>query len=273
MAIDKHELIANLIKNGYSQEDAELFYQKNMAGDDRGLELPEVQAKVNNSSVVPGVPIGTIVVGPQRDDDGFVVGYEETYDVSETELVVVASGSLYNRFDPSDNTITHTTNISQKAFASIGEFTEMSTGLKLSRRKDENGTPVTFITEVDADGNKKEIELRFQKLAIIGLRPKGTNEFTFYTMYLKGTFGYQLGELTKKTTSYDTINLVVKRAQNGNVIYTVIDLDLSTIKTATIPDIITLAPIFEEKNTLLEEYIEKFNERMPDAPSTPTERP
>jgi len=205
-------------KMGVSLEEAEKMYEEMGAKSDSAPRLPFPLAKLNSDEGVASA--GELVWGPLKDDEGYVYSYENIKRFEDLDVVILHRTSLYSHYDIGQRkTIAKTTYGSP--FLSPQKRRDLVSGARLVRDE--------VTRKVTVEGTN--IEMTYQQLVLIGIRPKGTDEpLTMLSIYLKKVPLSTFNKLMDKVGSPKLpviMNFVTGTQRNGNVKYAVF-LDEST---------------------------------------------
>lgn len=227
MATDtfKIDFIKNVMDNmGISLEEAEAMYEELGPQNDSAPKLPFPLAKINNDEGVASR--GELVWGPLKDEDGFVYSYENIKRFEDLDIVVLHRDSLYSCYDVNQNkTIAKT--VYASVFEAATKRVDLMSGNKLERIKNSDGQSVTVVKDT-------KIEMTYQQLVLIGIRPKGTKEpLTILSIFLKKVPLITFNRLMDKVNSpkmCPVMNLVTGTARRGNVKYAIFEADQCEVR-------------------------------------------
>lgn len=223
--LTKVEFVRNVIeKMGITLEEAEEMYEELGAKADSAPKQPFPLAKINNDEGVASR--GELVWTPLKDEDGFVYSYENIKRFEDLDVVVLHRTSLYSCYDVNQNKTVAKT-IYASVFEAATKRVDLMSGKKLVRSKATEGYAPVIV-----EGT--EIEMTYQQLVLIGIRPKGTTEpLEILSVYLKKVPLITFNKLMDKVNSPKLpaiMNLVTGTARRGNVKYAIFEADQCEVK-------------------------------------------
>jgi hypothetical protein len=235
----REEIIAQLVESGMTIEEAEKVYKEQFEVNNGTVKLPFSLLKFNNIAGI--ADIGDLVAEPEKTEDGDVISYGVVYKPADIDFLVVNRKAMYSAFDPETSTISVKTKL-QDTYAKKHSFVDIISGKTIDQ-----------LTTLDP---------KYQVLATVGVRPKGTNEpFTFYNIYLKGATLYGVNQLLDKVkeSPYVLLNLVTKVGKKGAVRFTEVVLDESEARALPKPELLTNLSALIEANNTFNKYVTELN--------------
>ena len=246
------EIIAAMIEQGMSPEEAEAEFKKNFEHGGDNVTLPYPRIQVNN---VAGVAeIGQLVGEPEKDDDGEVIKYNVVYDFKDIDFLVINRKAMYNVYDVPTKQTTVKTKL-MDTYTSASNFIDVLSGRSIQSLKDEG------------------VDVKYQHLLTVGVRPKGsTEEFKLYNMYAKGAVLFGINKVTdalRAEVPYQILSVVTKVGKNGAVRFATIDETKSEARALTKDELLGSLKQLLEANKTFEKYVEDINAQY-DAQGTKT---
>ena len=243
--VEKVDIIKSLVASGLTLEEAESAYLEAFAPKNSGVKLPYNLIKVNNDATV--ADMGALVADPIKNEkSGDVEGYNEIYHFEEVEFLMLDRAAMWSKFDGNTGRTTVKTELLptfSKTSAYIDSF---------------SGVDITTLKEADED-------IKYQHLALVGVRPRGTNEkFKFYNMYIKGAMLYNINQLmdTCSGSQYVVLEAITKTSKKGSVKYTEFDLGKSLALPLPAAEVLGNVMEFLDAKTKYSTYVKAYNEEL-----------
>ena len=159
---------------GLSEEEIAAIMEEEEATNGSG-SLPFPIAKICYSPEA-GAKLGDIVIGPHKDEEGFVTGYDEVIDGSEYTFRILASYGQYSKFDATTNRPVITSDLLKGA--KIKQARDLKTGKLISELR------------------KHDDQIKYANVALVEF--KAGDKSVVAIFYIKGKWLFDFNDALKK---------------------------------------------------------------------------
>ena len=159
---------------GLNEEEIVAILEEEEASNGSGA-LPYPIAKICYSPEA-GAKLGDIVIGPQKDEEGFITGYDEIIDGKEYTFRVLAQYGQYSKFDPTTNRPVITSELVKGT--KIKQARDLKTGKLISELK------------------KNDDQIKYSNVALVEFSLEGKTVVAIF--YMKGKWLFDFNDALKK---------------------------------------------------------------------------